>query len=145
MEEANYDALRLENQLCFPLYACAREVVKRYKPWLDGIGLTYTQYLTMMVLWERGRATSKLIGESLHLDSGTLTSVIKKLADKGLVTRQRAADDERNLMVCLTGAGEALRQQAVGIPVQMSGCIHLAPTEAMTLYKLLYKLLGTLD
>ena len=97
MADVNYEALKLENQLCFPLYACAREVVKRYKPFLDDIDLTYTQYVTMMVLWEKPSVTSKEIGERLHLDSGTLTPVIKKLAEKGLVTRARSAEDERNL------------------------------------------------
>ena len=93
MAEKQYEALKLENQLCFPLYACAREVVKKYKPFLDDIDLTYTQYVTMMVLWEKPSVTSKEIGERLHLDSGTLTPVIKKLAEKGLVTRARSAED----------------------------------------------------
>lgn len=145
MEGANYDALRLENQLCFPLYACAREVMKKYKPFLDDIDLTYTQYVTMMVLWEKREATSKAIGERLHLDSGTLTPVIKKLAEKGLVTRQRAKDDERNLLVALTEAGEALKRRAVAIPAQMGGCIQLTPEEAAALHGLLYKLLGALE
>ena len=90
MQGAEFDPLRLDNQLCFPLYACAREVVKKYKPFLDAIDLTYTQYVTMMVMWEAGETTSKAIGEKLHLDSGTLTPVIKKLEEKGLVTRRRA-------------------------------------------------------
>ena len=145
MESGSYDALRLENQLCFPLYACAREVVKKYKPFLDDIDLTYTQYITMMVLWEAGETTSKDIGERLHLDSGTLTPVIKKLAEKGLVTRQRDKDDERNLLVALTAAGEDLKRRAAAIPAQMGGCIRLTPEEAATLYGLLYKLLGTLE
>ncbi|MBQ3269104.1 MAG: MarR family transcriptional regulator [Clostridia bacterium] len=145
MESGSYDALRLENQLCFPLYACAREVVKKYKPFLDDIDLTYTQYVTMMVLWEQRQATSKEIGERLHLDSGTLTPVIKKLAEKGLVTRQRDKDDERNLLVALTAAGEDLKRRAAAIPAQMGGCIRLTPEEAATLYGLLYKLLGTLE
>ncbi len=145
MGGASVDPLRLENQLCFPLYACAREVVKKYKPFLDDIDLTYTQYVTMMVLWEKREATSKEIGERLHLDSGTLTPVIKKLADKGLVTRQRAKDDERNLLVALTAAGEALKRRAAAIPAQMGGCLRLTPEEAATLHGLLYKLLGTLE
>ena len=145
MEDGTFDALRLDNQLCFPLYACAREVVKKYKPFLDQIDLTYTQYVTMMVLWERRQATSKEIGERLHLDSGTLTPVIKKLAEKGLVIRERARDDERNLMVTLTQAGEALKRKAAVIPAQMGGCIHLEPEEAAALHGLLYKLLGALE
>ena len=141
MAETRYEALKLENQLCFPLYACAREVVKKYKPFLDDIGLTYTQYVTMLVLWEKPEVTSKEIGERLHLDSGTLTPVIKKLADKGLVTRRRAPEDERNLVVALTDAGLALRDRAASIPGQMAGCVRLDPEDARTLYRILYQLL----
>ena len=144
MDGDAYNSLRLENQLCFPLYACAREVVKRYKPFLDDIELTYTQYVTMMVLWERGTATSKEIGEKLHLDSGTLTPVIKKLAEKGLVTRSRDAVDERNLMVELTDEGRALRDRAEGIPARVGACIPLTPDDAARLYEILYKLLNGL-
>ena len=141
METVNYDPLKLENQLCFPLYACAREIVKRYKPFLDEIDLTYTQYVTMMVLWEHRQITSKEIGTLLHLDSGTLTPVIKKLAEKGLVQRRRSQEDERNLTVTLTDAGLALRDQALAVPGKMGSCIRLSPEEAYTLYTLLYKLL----
>ena len=141
MAETRYEALKLENQLCFPLYACAREVVKKYKPFLDDIGMTYTQYVTMLVLWEKPEITSKEIGERLHLDSGTLTPVIKKLADKGLVTRRRAPEDERNLVVALTDAGLALRDRAATIPGQMAGCVRLDPEDARTLYRILYQLL----
>ena len=144
MAEKQYEALKLENQLCFPLYACAREVVKKYKPFLDDIDLTYTQYVTMMVLWEKPSVTSKEIGERLHLDSGTLTPVIKKLAEKGLVTRARSAEDERNLVVALTDAGLALRDRAACIPDQMGKCICLSPEDAKTLYRILYQLLGSM-
>lgn len=144
MAEKQYEALKLENQLCFPLYACAREVVKKYKPFLDDIDLTYTQYVTMMVLWEKPTVTSKEIGERLHLDSGTLTPVIKKLAEKGLVTRARSAEDERNLVVTLTDAGLALRDRAACIPGQMGKCICLSPEDAATLYRILYQLLGSM-
>ncbi len=144
MAEKQYEALKLENQLCFPLYACAREVVKKYKPFLDDIDLTYTQYVTMMVLWEKPSVTSKEIGERLHLDSGTLTPVIKKLAEKGLVTRARSAEDERNLVVTLTDAGLALRDRAACIPGQMGQCICLSPEDAGTLYRILYQLLGSM-
>ena len=138
----NYDALKLENQLCFPLYACAREIVKRYKPFLDEIDLTYTQYIAMIVLWEHRQVTSKLLGEKLRLDSGTLTPVLKKLEEKGLVDRARDPQDERNLVVTLTPRGEALRTAAARVPEQMAACVSLEPDEAATLYKLLYKLLG---
>ena len=144
MADSRYEALKLENQLCFPLYACAREVVKKYKPFLDDIDLTYTQYVTMMVLWEKPSVTSKEIGERLHLDSGTLTPVIKKLAEKGLVTRARSAEDERNLVVALTDAGLALRDRAACIPDQMGKCICLSPEDAGTLYRILYQLLGSM-
>lgn len=140
--ENRYDALKLENQLCFPLYACAREIVKRYKPFLDEIDLTYTQYIAMMVLWERGEVTSKALGERLYLDSGTLTPVLKKLQEKGLVTRARDPRDERNLAVALTEEGRALRERAADIPVKMAGCMAISPEEAQALYALLYKLLG---
>ena len=144
MAEKQYEALKLENQLCFPLYACAREVVKKYKPFLDDIDLTYTQYVTMMVLWEKPSVTSKEIGERLHLDSGTLTPVIKKLAEKGLVTRARSAEDERNLVVTLTDTGLALREKAACIPGEMGKCICLSPEDAGTLYRILYQLLDNM-
>ena len=144
MADVNYEALKLENQLCFPLYACAREVVKKYKPFLDDIDLTYTQYVTMMVLWEKPSVTSKEIGERLHLDSGTLTPVIKKLAEKGLVTRARSAEDERNLVVTLTDTGLALRDKAACIPGEMGKCICLSPEDAGTLYRILYQLLDNM-
>ena len=141
MDTTNYDALKLENQLCFPLYACAREIVKRYKPHLDAIGLTYTQYITMMVLWEHRQVTSKALGERLYLDSGTLTPVLKKLEEKGFLTRARDPQDERNLVVTLTGAGEALRDRAADIPAKMAGCLRIEPDEALTLHRILYKML----
>ena len=139
------DALKLDNQLCFPLYACAREVVKQYKPELDPLGLTYTQYITMLVLWEEERSTSKRIGERLRLDSGTLTPVLKKLEEKGLVTRERSAEDERNLVVTLTGEGAALKTRARDIPARMDACVRLSRDEAVQLYRLLYKLLGEME
>ena len=144
MEGANFDPLRLENQLCFPLYACAREVMKKYKPFLDDVDLTYTQYVTMMVLWEKQEVTSKEIGEKLHLDSGTLTPVIKKLAEKGLVTRSRSKEDERNLMVEVTEAGEQLQEKAVHIPEQMGECLCLSDEEAKSVYDTLYRMLDSL-
>jgi DNA-binding MarR family transcriptional regulator len=118
--------------------------VKRYKPFLDDIDLTYTQYVTMMVLWEKPSVTSKEIGERLHLDSGTLTPVIKKLAEKGFVTRARSAEDERNLVVALTDAGLALRDRAACIPGQMGKCICLSPEDAQALYRILYQLLDNM-
>ena len=140
--ENEFAALRLENQLCFPLYACSREIIKRYTPYLDGIGLTYTQYITMMVLWEKRSVGVKELGDKLFLDSGTLTPVLKKLEAKGLVTRERSKEDERSLIVTVTEAGDALKTQAAGIPAQISRCSALTPEEAAELYRILYKLLG---
>ena len=140
--EKNYDALKLENQLCFPLYACSREVIKLYKPHLDELDLTYTQYIVMMVLWERRSATVKELGGCLHLDSGTLTPLLKKMEAKGLINRCRDQDDERSLIVSLTPEGEALRERAVEVPEKMARCVRLSPDEALQLYGLLYKLLG---
>ncbi|MBQ3903839.1 MAG: MarR family transcriptional regulator [Eubacterium sp.] len=137
-----YNALKLENQLCFPLYACSKEVVKRYKPFLDELDLTYTQYITMMVMWDKKSINVKELGESLFLDSGTLTPLLKKLEAKGYISRERSKEDERNLIVTITKKGDALKEKAVGVPVQMRQCVNLTSEEAKTLYRLLYKLLG---
>ena len=139
--ENRYDALKLENQLCFPLYAAARETIKIYKPYLDELDLTYTQYITMMVLWEQKQQTVKELGAALYLDSGTLTPLLKKLEEKGLVSRNRSEIDERNLIVSITEKGEALKEQAVNIPEAMVKHVNLTEQESLTLYKLLYKLL----
>lgn len=136
-----YDALKLRTQLCFPLYACARETVKLYKPWLDRIGLTYTQYITMLVLWEHKAMTVKALGQELYLDSGTLTPLLKKLEEKGLVSRRRSSEDERNLIVSLTAQGEAMRDDALHIPGEMAKCVNLTQEEAVSLYRMLYKML----
>ncbi len=142
MSDAMYDRLRLENQLCFPLYACSREIIKQYKPFLDELDLTYTQYITMMVLWERTSLTAKELGEALFLDSGTLTPLLKKLEAKGFLTRKRSAEDERSLVVTVTDAGLALRDRAVRIPEAMAACSPLTPEEGEALYRILYRLLG---
>ena len=139
-----YDVLKLDSQLCFPLYACAREVVRLYKPYLDAIDLTYTQYITMMVLWETPHVTSKQIGQRLLLDSGTLTPVLKKLEEKGLVCRCRDQEDERNLLVTLTDEGLALRERALDIPPQIGSCIRLSPEDAFQLYTLLHRLMDAM-
>ena len=145
MLESKYEALKLENQICFPLYACSREIIKQYKPFLDKIDLTYTQYITMMVLWEKKSINVKALGRCLYLDSGTLTPLLKKLEAKGLVTRQRSAEDERNLIVTITQRGEALKEAAVAIPEQMAKCSTLDPEEAVMLYRILYKMLGAAE
>ena len=141
MNEQTYDALKLENQLCFPLYAASKEVVRKYKPFLDKIDLTYTQYIAMMVLWEHKRVTVKDLGSFLYLDSGTLTPLLKKLEAKGLLNRKRSEEDERSLIVTITPAGEQLREQALSVPTRMAQCSKLAPEEAVTLYRLLHKML----
>jgi DNA-binding MarR family transcriptional regulator len=137
-----YHELKLENQLCFPLYACAREVVKRYAPYLNRLHLTYTQYIIMMVMWERKKLTVKELGEYLYLDSGTLTPVLKKMEDRGILSRTKGTHDGRNLHITLTKEGEDLKEEAVQIPGQMVGCIPLSAEEAASLYQLLYKILG---
>lgn len=145
MSEEKYNALKLENQLCFPLYACSKEVVKRYKPFLDKLDLTYTQYITMMVMWEKKSINVKELGECLYLDSGTLTPLLKKLENKGYIKRERSKADERNLIVSITKKGEELRDDAVDVPAKMGQCVNLSSEEAKTLYVLLYKLLGTIE
>lgn len=137
-----YDALKLENQLCFPLYACARETIKLYTPYLDELGLTYTQYITMLVLWEKKSINVKCLGEILYLDSGTLTPLLKKLECKGLVNRRRSETDERNLIISITEEGEQLKGRALGIPGALMKCVALDQEETLQLYRLLYKLLG---
>lgn len=138
----NFDDLKIENQLCFPLYACAKEVVRMYKPFLDEIGITYTQYITMMILWDKKSINVKSLGECLFLDSGTLTPLLKKLEAKGYVVRERSKADERNLVVSITDEGEALKQKAMGVPSAMRECINISTDEAAQLYKILYKILG---
>jgi DNA-binding MarR family transcriptional regulator len=139
------DPLKLSNQLCFPLYAASRGVVKLYTPLLDELGLTYTQYITMMVMWERKALSVKQLGECLYLDSGTLTPLLKKLEQAGLVTRRRSREDERSLIVEITPRGEALREEALKIPEQLRSCVNLSAEDAGTLYGLLYKILGQIQ
>lgn len=137
-----YDALKIENQLCFPLYACSREIIKQYTPFLDRLGLTYTQYIIMMVLWEQKEIYAKELGQKLFLDSGTMTPVLKKLEEKGFVSRRRSKEDERNLIVTLTDEGKSLNKKAANVPAQMAQCLSLEPEETAELYRILYKILG---
>lgn len=141
MDNSKYDALKLKNQLCFPLYAASREVIKRYRPHLDELGLTYTQYIVMMVFWEEKTQNVKQLGERLYLDSGTLTPVLKSLEAKGCLRRYRSQLDERVLTVEITEAGEALKEKALSIPGEMTKHIGISEEDANELYKLLYKLL----
>ena len=138
------ELLKLENQLCFPLYACSKEVVRRYTPFLDELGLTYTQYLAMMALWEYGSMSVGELGQRLYLDSGTLTPVLKKMEAKGLVERKRSSEDERRVEIVLTHAGEALKTDAAKVPIEMGRCIDIAPEDAAELARLLHKILDGL-
>ena len=140
-----YDALKLENQLCFPMYACSKEIVKKYTPYLEEIDLTYTQYITMLVMWEKEQMTVKALGKLLYLDSGTLTPVLKKLEQKGYVTRNRDEKDERVLNVTLTKEGAALKDRAIEIPAKIGGCVKLTTEEAIFLHQILQKILKSFD
>ena len=139
---SKYDCLKLKNQICFPLYACSKEIIRRYKPFLDKVDLTYTQYITMMALWENESMNVRELGNCLFLDSGTLTPVLKKLEGKGYIKRSRSKEDERNLIVTLTDKGWDLREEMLSIPRSMASCVDLEPEEAEDLYRLLYKVLG---
>ena len=138
-------SLQLKNQLCFPLYAASREVIKMYKPYLDSIDLTYTQYIAMSLLWEHKTMTVKELGDPLFLDSGTLTPLLKKLENKGLITRTRSTKDERNLNVSITPAGMALRDKAIENCTLSRSDNPLSTEETLVLYRLLYKMLGQED
>ena len=141
METDNYSSLKLENQLCFPLYACSKEIIKKYKPFLEKIDLTYTQYIVMMVLWERKIVNVKELGKCLFLDSGTLTPVLKKLETKGYIERNRAKEDERNLIISITKTGRKLKEKAKNIPMEIGECLNLSKKDAAELYRILYTLL----
>ena len=143
--EQNYDALKLQNQICFPLYAASRKVVQQYRPYLEALDLTYTQYIAMMVFWEQKQLSVKELGEKLFLDSGTLTPVLKSLEAKGYVSRSRSKADERVLSVEITEKGEALKAKAISVPQHVAKCVKLDPEEAVQLYRLLYKVLNTLQ
>lgn len=143
-----YECIRLENQLCFPLYACAKEVVRQYRKPLENLNLTYTQYVVMMVFWEFGGMTEGELGKKVHLDSGTLAPLLKRLEKQGLINRERPDNNERKLFLSLTEAGEALKDRAVAVPDAMQGCIDLSEEELKQLKYLLDKALfrmGAID
>lgn len=135
------ELLKLENQLCFPLYACSRQVVRRYTPFLDKLGLTYTQYLVLMCLWEYGDQSVGALCERLYLDTGTLTPLLKKLEQKGLVTRTRSDIDGRRVDIALTESGAAMKEQARFVPIGMGQCLDISPEDAQELVRLLHKVL----
>ncbi len=139
-----YDVLKLENQLCFPLYAVSKEIIKKYKPFLDEINLTYTQYITMMVLWAEKEIMVKDLGTKLFLDSGTLTPVLNGLESKGYVVRRRSEKDKRDMYAVITEEGMAVREKAVDIPAKLGGCISLEPEKAMMLYQILHEMMDNL-
>lgn len=139
-----YQCLKLDNQLCFPLYAVSKEIVRKYKPFLDEVDLTYTQYIVMMVVWEDEQVSVKEMGKKLFLDSGTLTPVLKTLEKKGLIERTRSKEDERNLIVTLTPSGKALKDKAVDIPAKMGGCLNISPEDAMELHNILHRIMEIL-
>ncbi|MBQ7158075.1 MAG: MarR family transcriptional regulator [Treponema sp.] len=137
-----YDSLKLKNQLCFPLYAASREILRKYTPFLKDLHLTYTQYIVMMVMWEEKSLTVGDLGKKLYLDTGTLSPLLKAMEEKGLIARSREKNDERVVIVSITPEGEALREKAVTVPEQIGKCINLSPEEAKVLYGILYKLIG---
>lgn len=136
-----YDALKLENQLCFPLYAVSKEIIRKYTPLLKEIDLTYTQYIVMMVMWEEREISVKDLGRRLFLDSGTLTPLLKNLEKKGLIRRERSKTDERVLMISITEAGLILRDKALDIPERIGECVRLKEDEALQLYQIVHKLM----
>ena len=138
-----YEQLKLENQLCFPLYACSRKIVGSYTPYLKPLGLTYTQYIVFMVLWEKESVNVGQLGETLCLDAGTLTPLLKRLEKDGYVTRKRSEEDERVTIVSITNKGNRLKEKCKDIPLKLSASDHpLTEKEAHELYRLLYKVLG---
>ena len=143
--EEKYEVLRLKNQLCFPIYLCAKEIQRRYAPLLDKINLTYTQYVVMMYFWEYGSSNVKTLGKTLLLDPSTLTPLLKKLEAKGYLTRTRSPEDERNLIVELTESGRSLQEKALEIPAQIGKCMDLTEQEAVTLYKIINKVLTNVE
>ncbi len=139
-----YDALKLENQLCFPLYACARKVTNLYAPYFKPYGITYTQYIVLMVLWEHDGISVGELGEKLYLDTGTLTPLLKRMADEGLLLRTRSKADERIVTLTLTQKGHDLRECLKDIPQKIGSCVKLEHSEAQTLYQLLYKVMDNI-
>ena len=139
--EDKYAPLRLEHQLCFPLYAASKEIVRRYKPLLDPLDLTYTQYITMMALWDHQSLSVSELGQCLYLNSATLTPVLKRLESKGYISRRRSTEDERSVIVSITPAGMELQEKALQVPYAMGSCLNMEQDEALALKKLLDKLL----
>ena len=137
-----YDQLKLKNQICFPLYACSRKIISSYTPFLKPLGLTYTQYVVFMVLWEEGRISVGELGKRLHLDAGTLSPLLKNLEQEGYLSRSRSKEDERVTEICITEKGDALKEECRDIPFKVAAISSaLNESEAKELYRLLYKLI----
>ncbi len=145
MEKNHFDdLLKLDSQLCFPLYAASKEIIRKYKPLLDELDITYTQYLVLLCLWEKDDILVKDLGTRLYLDSGTLTPLLQKLEKKEYIKRNKGKDDEREVYISLTSKGQQIKEKAYNIPGQIGCQISLNPEEAKVLYQLLYKILGGL-
>ena len=144
-EKDGYDALKLKNQVCFPLYACSKELIRQYGPYLKELNLTYTQYIVMMVLWEKETVSSRELACCLHLDYGTLTPVLKRLDQAGYLRRERSSEDERLLKLTLTEKGKELKTNAVVIPPAIAECMGLTTEEFGLLYSLTYKALKNME
>jgi len=144
-DSEKYEALLLRNQLCYPVYLCAKEITRKYTPVLKEIDLTYTQYVVMMYFWEKRESNVSEISKTLVIDSSTLTPLLKKLEQKGYIERNRSTEDERNLVVKVTEKGLALRDKAVKVPGKMGKCLNLTAEEAKTLYNLMYKVLTNIE
>jgi len=140
-----YESIRLKNQLCFPLYACSKETIRQYRKPLEKLGLTYTQYVVMMVLWEDGGMTEGDLGKKVYLDSGTLAPLLKRMEKQGIINRVRPDDNERKLFISLTEKGEAMKEQALDVPKAMNGCIDLPENELKELKRLLDKAVSGME
>ena len=139
MDKLTEETLRLDNQLCFSLYATSKEIIRRYKPLLDKFDITYTQYITLLVLWEQDGILVKTLGERLYLDSGTLTPLLTKLESKGLIVKQKDTKDSRETTIHLTGKGRELKEKIVEVPSAMGACVKLDAEDFFSLQKLLKK------
>ena len=143
--KTKYNSLKLKNQLCYPIYLCSKEIIRRYTPYLKELNLTYTQYIVMMYFWEVKRSNVKEISKTLVIDSATLTPLLKKLEKKEYITRTKSTKDERNLEIKITEKGLKLRDKAINIPEKMAQCIDLSKKEAEYLYKIIYKILINIE
>lgn len=137
-----YETLKLKNQFCFPLYAVSNMIKRKYKPLLDKLDLTYTQYIVMMVLWEEKQVNEKFLCDTLCLKSNTIAPLLKKLEEKGYITKCKSEEDVRNLVITLTKSGESLKDEALCVPESMARKVNLTVDEATALYQILYKMLN---